>query len=121
MSNKLALILGTLFIVITIIFGTDLIMIQSVYASLDALSESVSFKISSYYINDDGSVSSSVTEFLFDQYQTYLVSNNDDKTNFVEGDVYTYILYKKYTPLFIATEPINISIKRSAVIGVNKL
>lgn len=120
MSNKLSLLLGLIFVLFISLFGIDLILIQANYASLDALSETVSFKISNYGINNEGEINQAIINFLKEENNVQIKSDNKN-TNFVEGDLYKYILYKEYNPIFIAKEPINISITRYAVIGINEI
>lgn len=120
MSNKLSLLLGLIFVLFISLFGIDLILIQANYASLDALSETISFKISNYGVNSDGEINQSIINFLKEEGNVNIKSDNNS-TNFVEGDLYKYILYKEYNPIFIAKKPINISVVRYAVIGINEL
>lgn len=120
MSNKLSLLLGLIFVLFISLFGIDLSLIQANYASLDALSETVSFKISNYGINSEGEINQAIINFLKEENNVQIKSDNKN-TNFVEGDLYKYILYKEYNPIFIAKEPINISITRYAVIGINEI
>lgn len=118
MSNKLSLLLSLIFVLFITLFGIDLIIIQSTYSALDSLSELVSYRISNYAIDNEGNIEQSFVNYLKES-NGVDVKGINNKAVFVEGDFFKYVLSKEYSPIFISQKPINISITRYAVIGIN--
>ncbi|MBO8427756.1 MAG: hypothetical protein IAC58_04290 [Firmicutes bacterium] len=119
MSNKLALILCIPFILFVFLFGVDLVMIQTVYTNLDSISETISYKISQNGIDSNGNIDKSIEQYLYETTGAIIVSNNNNKANFLEGDIFAYTLSKEYQPILLSSKTITINIDRYAVIGIN--
>ena len=119
MSNKLSLILISLFVVALFAFGTDLVLIQSIYSTLDSISDTVSYKIANYGITSEGEIDNSIVNYVYEKTGANLIKKEDSKTQYLEGDTFTFVLYKKYEPLFISSNEISIDIERYAIIGAN--
>lgn len=112
MGSKLGVMLSLLFFFYAFLFASDFVMIQLTYTSLDALSTTVSYKISkSGEINED--------------LQTFVKQkiNGDIKpvgasSSYEQGSLLGYYLIKEYKPIAFESEPLRISIKRYAVINI---
>lgn len=110
MGSKLALIIGFGFVIMALAFSGDLMAVQVIHSQLDAISVSVS-KMISYH----GTLTQSAIDFAQKDGKTHIVPIS---TNAVQlGDVYEYRLYRYYEPLFMSKERLEISIRRSAVVG----
>ena len=119
MSSKLGLILSLALIMFVFLFGVDLVMMQVVYANLDSLSETISFKISQNGVGDNGEIDAALIFSVYLEYQVTLRSTNSYQTTYLEGDIYSYSLSKDYNPILISYSPITITITRYTVIGIN--
>lgn|SRR5574344_1453857 len=112
MGYKLGLILSLVFIVQIFIFCTDIIAVQYMYSSLDALSLEVG-KLITYKGR------------LTDDIRVYAQGKMDCEVMCVSacnpsaGDILTYTLTCQYTPIVMSKTPWNIKITRGALIGFN--
>ena len=118
MSNQLALILSIPFILGVLLFGTDIVLIQSIYSSLDSISTTISYKIATIGVDQEGNVDRSIDNFLKTNMDAYLIKGDDTKTVYLEGDLYPYILIKDYKPFVLSASVIKVRIKRYAVLGI---
>lgn len=114
MGSKIGVMLSLLFFFYAFLFASDFIMIQLTYTSLDALSTSVSYKISK-----SGEINAEVIDFVKEEI------NGDIKpvgasSSYEEGSMLGYYLIKEYKPIAYDSEPLRISIKRYAVINIYK-
>ena len=114
MSNKLAFILSIYIILMTFLFGTDLVMLQVNYSNLDSLSQLISFKIS-----ENGDIDSTIIEFAKNNLNADLIRADESSKQYKEGDLYPYFLFKEYDAIMLSISPIKVQIKRYAVIGIN--
>ncbi len=119
MSNKLAFILSIYIIMMTFLFGTDLVMLQVNYSNLDSLSQLISFKISDYGIDENGDIDSTIIEFAKNNLNADLIRADESSKQYKEGDLYPYFLFKEYDAIMLSITPIKVQIKRYAVIGIN--
>ncbi len=109
MGSKLALIISMGFIVMALAFSGDLIAIQVIHSQLDAISITVSRMISY-----SGTITSEIESFATKDGKTYIYSPNQAVK---VGSAYEYYLYRYYDPLFISSETMRITVRRSAVVG----
>ncbi len=109
MGSKLALIIGFGFIIMALCYAGDLIAIQVIHSQLDAISLTVSQHISYY-----GTLVQKTIDFVEKDGKTHIVSLSGPVQI---GEVYEYRLYREYDPLFMGDEVMEISIRRSAVVG----
>ncbi len=111
MGNKLALILGIGIIFYCFLFGVDLTMVQISYTNLDSIST-----MASYRISKEGKITDSLVEYCKNNNITIEGVNND--IGYQKGDVYEYYLKKEYQPVVMGNTPMELSIKRYAVISI---
>lgn len=110
MSYKISLLLSSIFIVLFFAFGIDLLSIQFVYTDLDSKSGAISYLISKHGLIDDAFVNS-----IEEKYNVEFTCIDNCAPAF--GDVVTYTLSESINTLVTSKEPLNIVIKRTAVIG----
>ena len=117
MGNQLSVILCLPLLLSILYFGVDLVSIQAIYSSLDAISNEISYKISTNGVDNDGNVDKSIDYFLKNNYDAYLI-RADNLKSYKEGDFYPYYLVKEYKPIVISSKPLKINIKRYAILGI---
>jgi len=112
MSSKLGLILSMFFVALFFGFSVDLTTIQYVYSALDSKATVISYKISKH-----GSLEESFVKSIEAEYNVSFTCL--DNCNPQYGDVVNYKISTEITPLIISTRAMKLSVKRSAVIGIN--
>ena len=112
MASKIGTILSMFFIFVAFMFGVDFLMIQLNYTSLDALSSSVSYKISK-----SGEISNELKQFVLDSAQARIEPVGADH-NYEEGSVIGYYLIKDYKMISLDAKPIEIKVKRFTVVNI---
>lgn len=110
MAYKLGFILSLIFIVPLFIIGADMISIQIVYTNMDAVSVTAGQAISKY-----GEITNDVILLVENQAHAHIEALTSEAPSF--GSLYEYRIYTEYNPYIISTEPMEISIVRSVVIG----
>ena len=110
MSYKIGLLLSMIFVALFFLFGADLISIQSVYSSLDAKANNISYLISRNGVIDDNFINYIETTFLVD----FDCQENLSPTF---GEQITYVISVTYSPLVISQEDMVIKIQRMTVVG----
>ncbi len=113
MGSKLSFILSLLFVSVLFVLMGDIIAIQFIYTNLDAVSVSAG-----YLISRDGSITSEV-RYLVDREAGAFI----EPTNYsppIYGELYEYVVFKPYKPLFISNDTITVRVTRSVVIGYYK-
>ena len=109
MAYKLGMLLSMVFVMSVMLLGGDMVCISSIYASLDAISLSVSRAISK-----EGTISQNTLN-LVASHDAYLVKEGNQTP--AMGETVTYFLCRDYTPLILSKEEMTISIRRSAIVG----
>lgn len=112
MGSKLGTILSIVFFFMAFMFGVDFIMMQLNYTNLDALSVSVSYKISKC-----GEINDSIKNYVYESAKASILPINDDHA-YEEGAILGYYLVKDYKLISYERDPIKISVKRYAVINM---
>lgn len=112
MGSKLGLILSIGIIFFAFLFGADLIMIQINYTDLDALSTTISYKISKEAEISDSLIS------MCEERNIKIVALNESATGYQKGDVFSYQLIREYQPLVLGNDSFDITITRHAVISI---
>lgn len=112
MASKIGVILSLLFFFYAFLFATDFIMIQLTYTSLDAISTSVSYKISK-----SGEINQDLVYFVREEVNA-LIKPIGASQSYEEGSILGYYLIKEYKPISFESEPLTLSIKRFAVINI---
>lgn len=112
MASKIGVMLSLLFFFYAFLFASDFVMIQLTYTSLDALSTTVSYRISKC-----GEINDELAQFVKEEI------NGDIKpvgasSSYEEGSMLGYYLIKEYKPIAYDSEPLTIKIKRYAVINM---
>ncbi len=90
-------------------FSGDLIAIQVIHSELDAIALSVSHQISFH-----GMLTDSIRDFAEKDGKTHIVPISEAA---MVGEAFEYKLWRYYEPLFVSEERMEISIRRSAVVG----
>ena len=110
MSYKIGLILSTVFIVLFFLLGMDMLSIQFAFSDLDAKSTSVAYQISEH-----GQIDNDFKTYLE---QRYNVSISDISNQYpLFGEEVDYKLSREIRTLVVSNGSMNISIRRSAIIG----
>ena len=114
MASKLGTMLSMILIYIAFLFGADFVSIQLTYSCMDSLATSVSFKISKSGIIDDD-----VKKYVKDSINAEIepVGLN---YSYEEGSTLGYYLIKEYKFISYEREPLELRIKRYAVINLYK-
>ena len=110
MSSKFGTLLSLIFVAFFVALGADLITIQYLYSDLDAKSTSISYIISKY-----GRVTENLEATIEDRYQVEFTCLDYCSNN--PGDVVSFVISRKYKPVFISKNEITISVKRQAYIS----
>ena len=110
MSYKLGLVLSMVFVALFFLFGADLITLESVYSSLDAKANNISYLISINGVIDD--------DFINYVENKFLVAFDCPKNNYPTfGDKVVYKISSSYRPLVISKNEMNVTIQRMTIIG----
>ena len=110
MSYKIGLILSMIFVALFFLFGADLITIESVYSSLDAKANNISYIISRNGVIDDDFINYIETTFSVD----FDCTKNLSPTF---GEKIIYQISTAYHPLVISKQEMTIAIKRMTIVG----
>lgn len=115
MSNTLSTMLSLLFIFIAFMFGVDLVMMQYIYTDLDSFSIQAS-----YLVSKKGYITSEMKDVFLSTYgvKIYPFESNNLNQSYEEGFVYGFVLVKEYSPIALSNKPIELKVKRYAVINV---
>jgi hypothetical protein len=89
---------------------SDLLVLQSIFQDLDAISMNVS-----YLISKSGSVNSVVLDYLKNKNGVVIIY--EENAVYQLGDICSYTLSYAYTPVFISRDELQITINREAIIG----
>lgn len=111
MSYKLGLLLSIAFLMSVLLFSGDLVNVGIIKNSLNALALTVSYRIAS-----DGAVSGE-TKSLIASYGASFRLEDGEREAFRIGDTVTYYLSKEYEPFVLRKGTMELSVRRSAVIG----
>jgi len=110
MSYNLGLILSSIFVVIFLLLGGDMMCLSSAYSQLDSNSISIG-----YLIAKSGRIDTEYLTYLEDLYK--VTFDSISPTNAHQGDVVTFVIYKMYDPLIIAKTEMKLTASRTTVIG----
>jgi len=109
MSNLFSYVLGFMLTLPILLFGFDLLMLQSVASGLEAYATTIALKASA-----SGLTNSLYEEVIEEGYVLVCLSACQYPQ---VGQTQTFVLQKSYTPLFISKGEINVSVKRTYIIG----
>ena len=98
------------FVVMFFLFAGDMISLQFIYSDLDAKSVTIS-----YLISEKGKIDDQLIAYVESKYNINFVSADNYSPLF--GDEVTYVISETYKPLVMSSEELNVSIKRTTVIG----
>ena len=110
MSYKISFILSMVFVVMFFLFAGDMISLQFIYSDLDAKSVTIS-----YLISERGRIDDQLISYVENKYDINFVTADNYSPLF--GDEVTYVISKSYKPLVMSSKDLEISIKRTTVIG----
>ncbi|HOF53906.1 MAG: hypothetical protein WC160_00860 [Bacilli bacterium] len=110
MGSNIGTILSFLFVINVFLFGSDLINVQLLYSNLDAVAMTAG-----HLIVERGGITAEVAEFVEAEANATIYCVNNCTPRF--GDTYIYVVTTSYEPITMSDEPIEISIRRSVVIG----
>ena len=111
MSYKLGLLLSISFMMAVLLLSGDLINVSIIKNSLNALGLTVSYRIAA-----EGHISSALLR-LVDSYGASFTLEDGERQSMRIGDTVTYSLSKDYDPFVLKKGVMNITVRRSAVIG----
>lgn len=114
MASKLGTMLSMIIIYIALLFGVDFVSIQLTYTCMDSLSTSVSFKISK-----SGEINDEVRQFVMDSINGE-IEPVGLSYSYEEGSTLGYYLIKRYKFISHESDPLELRIKRYAVINLYK-
>lgn len=110
MSYKIGVLLSMIFVAMFFLFGADLISIQSVFSTLDAKSNNISYLISRTGIIDDA-----FKNHIENMYHVEFICDNNLSPTF--GEEIIYSISTTYQPMIISKREMKISISRMTVVG----
>ena len=110
MSYKIGLILSMIFVSLFFLFGADLITLQSIYSSLDAKANNISYVISRTGVVDD-----SFINYVETTYHVDFICDKHLVPTF--GEQIFYQVSVTYTPMVISKNQMTVSIKRMTIVG----
>ena len=110
MSYKIGLLLSMIFVAMFFLFGADLISIQSVYSTLDAKANNIS-----YLISRTGVIDNSFINYIETTYNVDFDCSLHLSPTF--GDEITYKISTEYHPMIIDKNTMTISISRMTIVG----
>ena len=110
MSYKLGFILSTMFVVLFLLLGGDMMCLSAAYSYLDSNSISIG-----YLIAKTGRVDSEYLSTLEATYNVKFLSISPSEPQI--GEVVEYTIYRMYDPLIISKTEIRLTASRSTVIG----
>lgn len=109
-GSNIGVILSFLFVINAFLFGSDIINLQLLYANLDAVAMTAGHLIVEY-----GGITASIAEFVENEADAAIYCVNNCTPRY--GDTYIYIVTTSYEPIVMSDEPMELSIRRSVVIG----
>ena len=110
MAYKLGLILSMLFLAQLFIFTGDLMSIQIIYTNLDAVSVTAGNMISSR-----GGIDDEIINLVYNETGGTIEAIGDETPMF--GATYKYKISREFSPWVMSSNPMEISVIRSVVIG----
>ena len=110
MGYKMGFILSLIFIAQLFVIAGDMFSLQVIYTNLDAVSVTAGQAISKY-----GEITDSIILLVENQAHASIEGLTSEPPSF--GMLYEYRIYTEYQPYFISSEPMEVSIVRSVVIG----
>ncbi|MDY0345716.1 MAG: hypothetical protein WCX85_04700 [Bacilli bacterium] len=110
MGSSIGVILSFIFVINMFLFGSDIINLQLVYANLDAVAMTAG-----HLIVESGGITEDVASFVENEANATIYCINNCTPRF--GDTYIYIVTTLYEPIAMSNEPMELSIRRSVVIG----
>ena len=110
MSYKIGLLLSMVFVAMFFLFSADLICIQSVYSTLDAKANNIS-----YIISRTGVIDSNFIRYIEDTYE--VTFNCDYHLSPTFGEEITYSISTEYQPMIIDKSSMTITISRMTIVG----
>ncbi len=110
MSYKVGLILSTVFIVLFFLLGMDMLTIQFAFSDLDSKSTAIAYSIAEHGLIDEDFKS-----FIEQKYNVEMSNISNQYPLF--GEEVDYTLSRSVKTMLVSNGNMNISIKRSAIIG----
>lgn len=110
MSYKIGILLSMIFVALFFLFGADLISIQSVFSTLDAKSNNIS-----YLIARNGLIDDTFKNRIENMYHVEFICDNNLSPTFGEEIIYT--ISSTYQPMIISKGEMKISISKMTVVG----
>ena len=110
MSSKLGVFLSSLFVIVAFLFSFDIINVQFLYADLDAKSVNIT-----YLISRAPKLDRFFWQDISERYDVIISCNKNGATTF--GEEIDYEVSKSFRPLIMSKENIDVSIKRTAIVG----
>ncbi|MDO5330947.1 MAG: hypothetical protein Q4F15_06005 [Bacillota bacterium] len=110
MGSKLGFLLSMFIAIPMLLFFGDLFCLSAIRDNLDAASLTASYQISI-----DGGLKQRTIDFIKNECGASIavVDNADAKF----GEALGFVVYREYQPFVISSEPMVVSIRRSAIIG----
>ncbi len=109
MSNLFSYVLGFIFVLPILLFGVDLMMIQTINSGLNAYATHLVLTASSNGLSDND-----IAEATQRGYSLACISGCEYPQL---GQTQSFVLIKTYTPLFISKDSITLKVEREYLIG----
>ena len=110
MSYKVGLILSMIFVALFFLFGADLITLESVYSTLDAKANNIS-----YIISRNGVIDNDFIDYIESTFSVTFNCQRNPSPTF--GEKIIYQISTTYQPLVISKQEMTIAIKRMTIVG----
>lgn len=109
MGSKLAFLLSLVFVIQVLLMGGDIFSAQLIHSEIDALAMTAAMRIAK-----EGGISDGLSDYVH-SFNAEIDCLSACSPSF--GETLTFRIYRTYQPIVIADQPIEISVKRSTVIG----
>ena len=110
MSSKIGLIISLIFFTMFFVLSIDMMCIQYQYSDLDAQSVIIGYELAHLESLTDENIAS-----IEEKHHVVMVDISNRNPEF--GDVIDYVILREYQPIIVSNSPMEIKVKRSAVIG----
>ena len=110
MGSSLGFLLSLFFAVQAMAYVGDLTVIQQIYSALDSVAVTAG-----HIISLEGGISEHTRRFVMDNAKAYIYPI--DKDYRAVGEIFEYIVTRKYEPIIMSRDTMILEVRRSVMIG----
>lgn len=112
MSSNIGTLLSIYFVIIIMMFSGDLACLSAVHNQLDSVALTAGYQISMH-----GAIDESIENFVYQEAKAYIRCLGNQCSHLRLGDSMEFEVYRGYTPFVISSQPITVTVRRTAIIG----